>query len=92
MPYWFPSVTVEFEVKPVPVIVKVCGEVDPVTGFGFTLLICGAAPVAACTGNWYWFDDWLPSITCAHQIATVVPNIGLITNCVALRDKTCMFG
>jgi hypothetical protein len=31
---------VEVEVKPVPVIVKVWAEVDPVTGFGLTLLIC----------------------------------------------------
>ena len=90
MPYWFPSVTVELEVKPVPVIVKVCAEVDPVTGFGLTPLMCGAA-AGACTENEYWFDDWLPSITCTHQLAAVVPNVGLITNCVALRDEIAMF-
>ncbi len=39
----FPSVTVELEVNPVPLMVNVCGDVDPVTGFGETLLIVGAA-------------------------------------------------
>ena len=43
----FPSVTVELEVNPVPVIVNVAGDADPVTGFGETLLIVGATAAAA---------------------------------------------
>ena len=35
----FPSVTLEAEVNPVPLIVNVCTESDPVTGFGLTLVI-----------------------------------------------------
>ena len=49
---------------------------------------CGGA----CTVNWYWFDCWLPSITLTHQVAAVVPKIGLITSCVALREEIGMFG
>ena len=41
-----PSVTVEFKVNPVPVIVNVIAEAEPVTGFGETLLIVGAATAA----------------------------------------------
>ena len=39
----FPKVTVEFEVNPVPLIVNVIADADPVTGFGETLVIVGAA-------------------------------------------------
>ena len=37
----FPSVTVEVEVNPVPLMVNGAGDVDPVTGFGETLLMVG---------------------------------------------------
>ena len=40
--YALPRVTVELEVNPVPLIVKGCGEFEPLTGLGLTLLIVGA--------------------------------------------------
>ena len=43
----FPSVTVEEEVNPVPLMVKVWALFDPVTGLGETPLIVGATAAAA---------------------------------------------
>ena len=38
-----PNVTVEFEVNPLPLIVNVIADADPVTGFGETLVMVGPA-------------------------------------------------
>ena len=42
--------------------------------------------------NENWLEDWLPSITFTYHVAAVVPNVGVITNCVELREEIGMFG
>ena len=72
-------------------MVTVWAPVPCVNVFGDTELRVIVA-VGACTGNEYWLDDRLPSITFAYHVAAVVPNVGLITNCVELRKEIGMFG
>src|SRR5437870_3438849 len=67
--------TVGLFTNPVPLSVIVCELFDPVTGFGETLVIVGAA-AGAVTENGYEFE-LCPSgfTTCAVQFAAVVPTL-----------------
>src|ERR1039458_3082760 len=50
------------------------------------------ATMAALTWKLYFAEESEPVINFTHQVAAVVPNVGLITNCVALREEIGLFG
>ena len=59
-------------------------DAEPVVTVGATM--------GALTWKLYCAEDCAPLITSTHQVAAVVPNVGLMTSCPAGREEIGMFG
>jgi hypothetical protein len=85
--------TVGLFTKPVPLMVTVCPLFEPVTGFGETLVIVGAAVAGATTWKPAVFDA-CPSglVTLTVQLSALVWVTSDICSCVLFRNVTADVG
>src|SRR5260370_42535906 len=82
------SVTVELAENAEPLIVRVCGLLDPVIGFGVKLPMCGPDdPVTENEKTFYPCPSGL--ITCDVQLAQLVPTVIKKLSCVEDTYLTC---